>query len=175
MAKKWTNIINAFMENRIDDLRSIQRAGSRGRILERIVGDVFDCLGMRYQSEPFFDHKEPNEWYVDFSKTKDIKLRIYNFYNPDFLLPDGTWIEVTLSENTAYKKLFRYGHQAGFLKVIWLDKDNGLHKNICQNIRFPNAEVVNIDCYFDSLNQRKNGVDLIQKIVQLKKLKGVMM
>jgi len=48
----------------------------------------------------------------------DIKIRTYDFYNPDYITPDGTWLEITLSENTAYKKLFRYGHQAPGVTVL---------------------------------------------------------
>jgi hypothetical protein len=176
MDKKWVAIINAFMENRIDELMSIQRTGSRGRILAYLVGNMFDCIDLHYQSEPFFDHKAPNEWYINFSnKIDDIKLRVHDFYNPDFLLDDGSWIEVTLSENTAYKKLFRHGHQADFLRVIWLDPDNGLHKKVCQSIQFPNAEVVNIERYYDQLKQSQKGIEIINKVVQLKQLKGVVM
>ena len=175
MDKKWVAIINAFMENRIDDLMSIHRSGSRGRILSHLVENMFDCLDLRYQSEPFFDHKAPNEWYVKFTKDSDVKLRTHDFYNPDFLLGDGSWLEVTLSENTAYKKLFRYGHQADFLRVIWLDEDNGLHKKVCQNIQVPNAEIVNIECYYDRLKQNQKGLEIINKFVQLKHLKGIVM
>ena len=46
------------------------------------------------------------------SKHDDIKIRTHDFYNPDYILMNGTWLEVTLSENNTYKKLFRYGHQA---------------------------------------------------------------
>ena len=57
---------------------------------------------------------------------------------------NGTWLEVTLSENNTYKKLFHYGHQAPLLKILWLDEDTGLHKKVCKNVDFPNAEVISI-------------------------------
>ena len=174
--EKWTKIINVFMENKIDELMIIHRTGARGRILSHLVKNMFDCISLQYESEPVFDHKPPNEWYVDFAnETDDIQLRSHNFYNPDFSIGDSSWIEVTLSENTAYKKLFRYGHQVDFIRVIWIDPDEGLHKKVCQNIQFPNADVVNIEHYYDQLQRTSQGIEIINKVEQLKKLKGVVM
>lgn len=78
---------------------------------------------------------------MDFAKTYNLKLRTHDAYNPDLFFEDGTWAEITLSENTAYKKLFRYGHQADQIAVFWLDEDTGLHKDTCQSVHFPNARV----------------------------------
>lgn len=134
---------------------------------------MLDCIGIYYQPEPIFNHKPPSEWYTNFAINNGITLRSHDFYNPDFLLDDGSWVEITLSENTAYKKLFRYGHQADYLKVIWIDKDDGLHKQVCQYIKFPNANVVCIDRYYDKLKIQPRGLKLIEKIELLKNLKGI--
>lgn len=125
--RKRSEVINLFDEERISDLKQIHRSGSRGRILSALVLDLFDMLRVNYQAEPLFNGIEPSHWYVHFANENDIELKVHDFYNPDFVLADGTWVEITLSENTAYKKLFRYGHQANKLIVYWLDDDKGHH------------------------------------------------
>ena len=120
--KKWDKIINTFMENQFDELIQIHRTGTRGRIFSFLIKNMLDILQIPHDSEPIFDHIVPNKWYLDFASKHDLKIRTHDFYNPDYLLPDGTWLEITLSENTAYQKLFRYGHQAPALKVLWLEK-----------------------------------------------------
>jgi hypothetical protein len=171
--KKWDRIIGSFMENRIDDLMKIHRTGTRGRIFSALVTNMLNCLEVSYQAEPIFDHKMPNEWYVNFANKNGIKLRFRNLYNPDYVLNDGSWIEVTISENTAYKKLFCHGHQADLLTVIWLDVDNGFHKSVCQNIHLPNSCVINIDHYYDKLRRQQEGRKIIEKFESLKELKGI--
>ena len=171
---KWDKIIDTFMEGRIDELKQIYRTGTRGRIFEELVKEALDLLGINYKPEPVFEHVKPDPWYVTLSaKHKDLKLRTHDFYNPDYLLPDGSWIEVTLSENTAFQKLFRYGHQAPFLKVVWIDEDTGLHKTIFQDFEFPNAEVQNIQDWFPDLLSVSNGKELVDRFEELKKLKHV--
>ncbi|MBF0437020.1 MAG: hypothetical protein HQL77_16845 [Magnetococcales bacterium] len=136
---------------------------------------MYECLGVNYKEEPNFIHKEPSEWYKKFSSENNVKLRFYDFYNPDFLLNDGTWVEVTLSENTAYKKIFRYGHQATYLKIIWLDVDNGFHKEISRKTQFPNAKVESIEYYYPQLYDTQEGREIIKKLEQLKYLKGIIL
>lgn len=104
-----------------------------------------------------------------------IKLRMHAFDNPDFLLDNGTWVEATLSENTAYAKLFQHGHQAPHLMVVWLDEDPGFHKRTCAKVPFPNAEVMNVTSLYARMRTSKGGEDLIAKIDLLKTLKGVLM
>lgn len=171
---KWDKIINSFMEGRIDELEQIYRTGTRGRIFEVLVKKALDHLGINYKSEPVFEHVKPDPWYVTLSaKHGDLKLRTHDFYNPDYLLPDGSWLEVTLSENTAYKKLFRYGHQAPFLKIVWIDEDTGLHKTIFQDVEFPNAKVQNIQDWFPELLSLSNGKELVDLFIKLKNLKHI--
>ena len=69
--------------------------------------------------------------------------------------------------------MFRYGHQAPLLKVIWIDDDTGLHKKVCKNIEFPNAQVISIKSYFLELGNIDDGKDLINKFGELEKLKGI--
>ncbi len=171
--KKWDKIITAFMDGRFEELKKIHRTGTRGRIFAVLVKNMFEILQIPHDSEPIFDHIIPNKWYLDFAAKYDLKIRAHEFYNPDYILPDGAWLEVTLSENTAYKKLFRYGHQSPFLKVIWIDEDTGLHKKKCKNIEVPNAQVISIKSYFLELGNIDDGKDLITKFMQLKKLKGI--
>ncbi|MFN2436750.1 MAG: hypothetical protein ABR513_06640 [Desulfotignum sp.] len=172
--KKWNPIIAAFMNDQLEELKEINRTGTRGRIFAELVKNMLDILQIPSKPEPIFDHIEPNKWYLDFSlKYDDIKIRTHEFYNPDYLFNDGTWLEVTLSENTAYKKLFRYGHQAPLLNVLWLDEDKGLHKKVCKNVEFPNAKVLNIKEYFSKLRKTTQGKDLIKRFQKLKNLKGI--
>ena len=99
--RKWRLIIDAFTEDRLEELRSIQRSGARGRIFSVLVNTMLGMLRIGFQPEPIFDHVVPNPWYVDFAAKHGLKLRTHAFYNPDFLLEDGRWLEVTLSENEA--------------------------------------------------------------------------
>lgn len=171
---KWDKIIDTFMKGRIDELKQIYRNGSRGRIFEVLVKRSLDLLGQSYEPEPIFEHMEPDPWYVDLSnRHEDLKLKTTDFYNPDYLLPDGSWLEITLSENTAYKKLFRYGHQAPSLKVVWIDEDTGLHKTIFQDVEFPNASVQNIQAWFPKLLSLSNGKELVDHFIELKRIKNI--
>lgn len=160
------------MERKIDELKKIHRTGTRGRIFAVLVGYMLKALQIKSEPEPIFDHVTPHKWYLDFAFENNLKIRTYEFYNPDYILSDGTWLEITLSENTAYKKLFQYGHQAPALNVLWLDEDTGLHKSICQGIEFPNALVINIQDYFPELAKVSGGNGLINKFHQLINLKG---
>ena len=171
--KKWQNIISLFMENRIDELIQNHRTGTRGRIFSVLSVEIYDVLGIPYRFEPIFYHIPPKEWYVKFARKHGIKLRTHDFYNPDFFLEDGTWVEFTLSEKAAYQKLFRYGHQADNLVIYWLDEDTGLHKEICENVRFPNAEVRSIEYFYEPLRQSAVGIKTIERLEVLRGLKGV--
>ena len=120
--RKWHDIVSSFMAGDLDKLRTIQRTGARGRIFAMLIRWCFDELAIGYESEPVFPHVRPAEWYTTFATQHELKLATHDYYNPDFLLADGIWAEVTLSENTAFKKLFRYAHQAPRLLVVWLDR-----------------------------------------------------
>ena len=173
--KKWEKIISLFMEEKLDDLALNHRTGTRGRILSVLALDLFYKLQIPFTSEPIFYHMEPSQWYIEFAKQHGIKLRTHDFYNPDLFLENGTWVEVTLSENTAYKKLFRYGHQADNLLILWLDKDDGYHKKICQNVRFSNAAIKSIE-YFNTQHKKLlSASDIIRRLTILKKLKGTIL
>jgi len=175
MRRKWQTIIAAFQDDRLEELLSIQRTGSRGRIFHVLVEDILKLLTIPFQPEPVFDHTEINPWYVDFASRHNLKLRTHGFYNPDFILEDGTWLETSLSEKKAYQKLFRYGHQAPQLRLIWLDEDDGLHKNLCKGISLPNAEVISVEYYYAQLSAHVEGKMLIEKLERLKRLKGVLL
>jgi hypothetical protein len=127
------------------------------------------------KAEPIFLHKTPNRWYVDFAKTHNLKLRTHDFYNPDLFFEDGTWVEITLSENSAYKKLLRYGHQADQVAVYWLDEDTGLHKDTCRAVRFPNARIASLERLSPRLQTVAGGPELIEKLMLLKGLKGTIL
>ena len=173
--KKWNKIIGLFSENRLNDLALNHRSGTRGRILSTLVLELFKIIRIPFKPEPIFYGIKPNEWYINFAKKHNIKLRTHDFYNPDLFLEDGTWIEITLSENTAYKKLFRYGHQADKLTIFWLDNDNGFHKEKCRSICFPNAEIKNIDCFNSQLKKSAAGLEIMNKLKVLKKLNGTIL
>ncbi|MFQ5639433.1 MAG: hypothetical protein ACE5IR_15720 [bacterium] len=172
---KWNKIIRAFENDQIEDLLAIQRTGSRGRIFLTLVQDMLNILKICFKSEPVFKHKQPDPWYQDFTTRHGLKLRVHEFYNPDFLLEDGTWLEATLSENTAYKKLFRHGHQAQSLTVIWLDEDMGLHKQVCQGLSFPNALVRSVKHFYPQLRSDTRGAKIIDNLERLKSLKGIVL
>lgn len=99
----------------------------------------------------------------------DIKLREFDSYNPDFMLGCGTWIEVTLSEEKAYKKLFVHGHQAPHLRVFWLDEDSGHYKSRCAPVTFPNATVARIDTLLPFMKESATSETVIEHILQLRK------
>ena len=159
------------MAGDLDKLRTVQRTGARGRIFEMLIRRCFDALAIGYESEPVFPPVPPAEWYTTFAARHELKLVTHDYYNPDFLLGDGSWAEVTLSENTAFKKLFRYGHQAPRLLVVWLDTDDGLHKQLCEEVEFPNANVRPVDWYYPQLDRTANGRDVVQKLETLRGLK----
>ncbi len=173
--KKWEKIISLFMENRLDDLALNYRTGARGRIFSVLSSEVFKKLQIHFKPEPIFYHINPNQWYIDFAKQHAIKLRTHDFYNPDLFFKDGTWVEVTLSENTAYKKIFRYGHQADKLLILWLDKDRGYHKETCQNVCFPNTVISSIESFNTQLEKLSGGPDIICRLKTLKRLKGIIL
>ena len=168
--RKWGKIIELFLQKRVKELALSHKSGTRGRIFEFLALELFQKKQIRYKSEPIFNHIEPNNWYINFTEKHNIKLRKHDFYNSDMFLEDGTWVEITLSENTAYKKLFRYGHQAENLLVLWLDVDNGLHKKICQPLNFPNAEVKSIE-NFGTLSE--NTPEELEVYNYLKLLKNI--
>ena len=151
----------------------LKRTGTRGRIFAVLIKKILKTLQIPHDSEPIFDHITQNEWYLDFASKHNLKIKTHDFYNPDFILSDGTWLEITLSENTAYKKLFRYGHQAPLSKVLWLDEDSGLHKKVCEGVEFFNAEVISVQEYFSEFEKTSGGKDLINKFQKLKQLKGL--
>ncbi|MGV7224746.1 MAG: hypothetical protein ACQ9MH_24910 [Nitrospinales bacterium] len=169
--KKWEKIISAFMVSDFKRLRTIQRTGTRGRIFSVLVRQSFDLIDIPYKREPIFYHGPVSAWYKEFADKHKLKLAVHSFYNPDFLLSDGCWVEVTLSENTAYKKIFRYAHQASKLLVIWLDRDEGLHKQVCEGVKFRNVTIRPVNWYYHQLHTREGGQDIIQKFETLKKLK----
>ena len=169
--KKWEEIVSAFMCGDFERLRAIQRTGTRGRIFTLLINQCFDVLGITYKREPIFSHVSVSTWYEKFAEQHGLKLRVNDFYNPDFLFRDGSWVEITLSENTAFKKLFRYAHQASYLLVIWLDSDVGLHKTVCEGLLFPNAIVRSVEWYYPQLERKAKGPDIIKKLEILKELK----
>jgi hypothetical protein len=169
--RKWEAILAAFLAEDWATLRAIQRTGARGRILAVLVRRCFDALGIGYASEPVFDHVPPAPWYTEFAARHGLKLATHGSYNPDFLFEDGCWVEVTLSQNTAFKRLFRYGHQAPRLVVLWLDPDEGLHRQVCEGVRFPNAVVRPVSWYYPQLEKTANGSELIRMLETLRGMK----
>jgi len=170
--RKWERIIAAFLEGRLDELQTIHRGGARGRIFSHLIETMLKTLGVAARKEPIFAHVDPDPWHVAFASSHGLRLRTYPYYNPDFILDDGDWLEVTVSENDAYKKLFIYGHQAPGLTVVWLDADSGLHREICRGVDFPNARIVNVEEFYGRLAERPGGSELIEKFILLKQLKG---
>ena len=174
-SKKWKKILCLFMQNDVAQLTLAHRTGARGRILSVLAQEAFRLIEIPFKAEPVFLHKMPNSWYVDFAETHNLKLRTHDFYNPDLFFDDGTWVEITLSENSAYKKLFRYGHQADQMAVYWLDEDTGLHKNTCRTVRFPNARVASFESLYPRLQTVVGGPELIEGLMLLKGLKGTIL
>ncbi|NQU22735.1 MAG: hypothetical protein HQ567_15770 [Candidatus Nealsonbacteria bacterium] len=173
--RKWEEIVAAFMSGELERLRSVQRTGTRGRVFSTLVKATLEAIQMPFQPEPIFDHLPPKPWYRKFASEHGLKLREHPFYNPDFLLEDGTWVEVTLSENTAYKKLFRFGHQSPQLTVIWLDEDEGLHKTVCKNLAFPNAIVTDVKQFYLRLANCSGGAEIVENMERLRELRGVIL
>ncbi len=173
--RKWDKIISLFMENRLEELALHHRTGARGRILSHLSINIFNILQMPFRVEPIFSHIKPAQWYIKFAKDHEIPIRTHTFYNPDLFLEDGTWVEITLSENAAYKKLFRYGHQADKLQIYWLDNHDRFYKEICQNVEFPNARIDSIECFNTQLKKLSGGIEIIERLKILKNLKGTIL
>lgn len=173
--KKWDEIILAFTKGDLSRLLIIQRTGARGHIFYGLVKEMLEILRISFRPEPVFEHIHPDPWYVDFARKHDLTTRIHSFYNPDFFLEDGTWLEATLSENTAYKKLFRYGHQADKLLLLWLDPDEGLHSSLCREVSFPNAKIKSVRSFYDELGKTVRGEELVGKFELLAELRGTLL
>ncbi len=173
--KKWDGIILAFRQGDLEKLFSIQRTGARGRIFYCLVEEMLHLLSVEFRVEPIFEHVSPNPWYVDFALKHGLKLRLHSFYNPDFFFENGAWLEVTLSENSAYKKIFTYGHQSEELFILWLDPDQGFHRSVCLEVEFPNAQIKRVQSFFDHLGKTIQGENLIKKFELLSNLKGTLL
>lgn len=172
--RKWRPLLDAFLAGDVEQTVKLTRTGARGRIFQQLVERSLDELGVEYRREPLFPAIEPDEFYVRMASRFELKLERDSDCNPDFLLADGTWLEVTLSENTAYRKLFRHGHQAPFLAVLWLDADTGLHSQVCRDIAFPHARVSPISILRERLECTLRGRELTRQFEALKRLKGIL-
>jgi hypothetical protein len=170
--RKWEKIVSAFLAGDWETLHAAQRTGARGRIFATLIQHCLEVLGIGYVREPVFAPVPASTWYIEFAARHGLKLRMDHNYNPDFLLEDGTWVEATLSENTAFKKLFRHGHQAPRLLVVWLDRDDGGHKRLCEEVEFPNASTRPVDWYYPQLEQTAKGRDVVEKLELLRNMKG---
>ncbi len=95
--RKWDKIVSSFITGDLAMLRAVQRSGARGRILDTLVRQCFDVLGIGYESEPVFVHVSPDSWYVEFAARHELTLRTHDYYNPDILLGDGSSAEITPS------------------------------------------------------------------------------
>jgi hypothetical protein len=173
--EKWDRIIGTFMEGDIEQLKSMHRTGARGRIFLHLVRLALQQAGIAFRSEPVFEPVLPDPWYSSFAAKSGIEIRALPFCNPDFLLDDGTWLEATLSENTAYKKLFSHGHQAPRLIVVWLDEDTGRHREVCKDVVFPNASVLPAEEYFPTLAASLDGARLLGQLERLRQVKGIIL
>lgn len=61
------------------------------------------------------------------------------------------------------------------LLILWLDIDNGLHKNICASINFPNAEIKSIESFSKHLDNSSEGLEIMNYLKLLKELKGTIL
>jgi hypothetical protein len=172
LQKKWLKIFDAFFNNEIDLLAALSKSGTRGRIFNELFTRLLKAESYKFTAEPVFTHQEPNRWHEFYLNSNGLKLKIFDEYNPDYLLSDDDWVEVTLSENTAFKKILTYGHQAPKLEVFWLDEDTGHHKNVLENAGVPNASVRRINYLYGTLEKSEEGNKLIEQFELLKKLKG---
>ena len=79
----------------------------------------------------------------------------------DFLINHDIWLEVTLNEEKAYKKTFKYAHQCKQLIVLYLEKSSFVD----QKNMFPNAKIMLVDEYFstDSLSLYKTHIHNLRK------------
>ncbi len=94
--KKWERIIRSFLVGDLENLRSFQRTGARGRLFRVLMEQLLKILEIPFRAEPIFDHISPHPWYLEFAQTHELKLRTDSFYNPDFFLEGGIWLEVSL-------------------------------------------------------------------------------
>jgi hypothetical protein len=59
--------------------------------------------------------------------------------------------------------------------VLWLDPDVGLHKQICEDVKFPNATINPISSYWQRLEATAHGAEVVRKLKALRELKHKIM
>lgn len=159
---KWPTLIDAFLNGQYQLCINNGRYGLRGRIFANLVELLLIRDNIPFKSEVSFKPKPIPTKFIEIAKNhgENLKTRKKS-YIIDFLIKNDIWLEVTLNEQEAHKKTFKYAHQCKQLIVLYLEKSSFVHR---KNV-FPNAKIMLVDEYFstDSLSLYKTHIHSLRK------------
>ena len=159
---EWSTLIDAFLNGQYQLCINNGRYGLRGRIFENLVELLLIYDNIPFESEVSFKPKPVPTKFIEIARNhgENLKTRKKS-YIIDFLINNDIWLEVTLNEQEAHKKTFKYAHQCKQLIVLYLEKSSFVHR---KNV-FPNAKIMLVDEYFstDSLSQYKTHIHNLRK------------
>jgi CspA family cold shock protein len=159
----WQRLIHEFFEKNYEFCIKNNRSGLKGRIFSELIKKMFVFDKFSFEREVEFEPKLINKRYQQLAATKGRKCnRNKNKYIIDFLIDNRKWIEVTLNEDTAHKKTFKYAHQCDELIVIFLEPSD----HIYYFNPFPNAKVIILEKFFSN-KTIKHFEDYIKKLRNL--------
>ena len=164
MIKKteWSTLIDAFLNGQYQLCINNGRYGLRGRIFAYLVELLLIYDNIPFESEVSFKPKPIPTKFIEIARNhgENLKTRKKS-YIIDFLINNDIWLEVTLNEQEAHKKTFKYAHQCKQLIVLYSEKSSFVHR---KNV-FPNAKIMLVDEYFstDSLSQYKTHIHNLRK------------
>jgi hypothetical protein len=132
-----------------------------GRIFEDFLRKVFEDNSFEFEFEKNIAPK-PAILLSQNISVSDKKLRFRkNFYQPDFVINNTTWIECTTKIENAQKKELLYAHQCDKLIILYLYKSSVYIEPLFQNTTY-----LLIDDYLEQLGF------LLNYNKELKKLKS---
>ena len=126
---KWQTLIDAFLNGQYQLCINNGRYGLRGKIFENLVELLLIRDHIPFESEIYFKPKPISTKFIEIARNhgENLKTRKKS-YIIDFLIKNDIWLEVTLNENIAHKKTFKYAHQCKQLIVLYLEKSSFVYK-----------------------------------------------
>ena len=160
----WDNIIDDFFSGRYRVIERNPRNGLRGRLFQELVKKLLVYDGFTFQHEVTFDPKPIDSDFKKKAISIDESINVnQKGYTIDFVLGNGTWIEVTLNIHTAHEKPLKYAHQCEKLVVLYIDKTT---KRRVGNV-FNNVKIISVFKFF-SKKAIRNYRREISKLVEYK-------
>lgn len=142
----WSTPIDAFLKGQYQFCINNGRYGLRGRIFAKIVELLLIYDNVPFESEISFHPKQIPMKFIEIARKYNINLKTRKeLYRIDFLINNDIWLEVTLNNQEAHKKILKYAHQCKQLIVLYLEQKSSFcyQRNV-----FPNAKVMLVDEYF---------------------------